>query len=232
MKRKPNPILPVIERLERNLEILQFYCSPGVLPGVVAANPFMISSILRGIFGSHELGYWPSYELLREIEDDVTVLAERGRVRQIFPCWKAFEQLDKRLTKLRLKLRVDNLIGRASKLLSDESQLAKALAVATTGNALAQRSLNAASGPESISAAAKTAAQKHYELLQAHGQMERQRCMAQPVATWTVSIGHPMAKDFVCIAGFDPPGQDWRDSHRRILLWDRVRRHRLAKKHL
>ena len=218
------------ERLERNLEVLQFYCSPGFdFASAMSADPggvpqrFVTSSILPGIVGSDELGYWPSYELLREIEDDVTVLAERGRVSQIFPRWKAFEQLDRRLTKLRLKLRVDNLIGRARAVLAKlprESELNEVVGLAIAGNAQAQCSLR------DMIMKTETLA----ELLQADRQMERQRFMAQPVAKWTVHLGHPMAKDFVCIAGFDPPGQDTRDFHRRILQWDRVRRHRLAKK--
>ena len=185
----------------------------------------MISPLLRGIFGSDELGFWPSYELLGEIEDDVTVLAERGRIRQIHPVWKAFEQLDKRLTKLRLKLRVDNLIGRARDVLAKlprESELNKVVRLAIAGDIQARCSLG--------DMVMKT--EKLGELLQADRQMESRRFMAQPVAKWTVCLGHPMAKDFVCIAGFDPPGQDTRDFQRRILQWDRVRRHRLAKKHL
>jgi hypothetical protein len=73
--------------------------------------------------------------------------------------------------------------------------------------------------------------EKLAELLKAERQMERKRCMAQPLARWTVSIGHPMAKDFVYIAGFEPTDLDWhRRWHRRIMQWDRVRRHRLAQK--
>ena len=216
MTREPNPILPAIERLERNLENLSFYCKPEFVPPRDAINNF-VAHIFRGVSGSLKLGYWPSHELLREIQDDVTVLAERGRVRQIFPAWKAFEQVDKRFTKLRLKLRVGNLISRARDMLPGESELGKAVREAKAGTAQAQCLLREmVLEPEKLD-----------KLLQADRQMERQRCMAKPVAQWTVSIGHPMAKDFVCIAGFDPPDLDW---HRRIVQWDRVRRHRLAKK--
>jgi hypothetical protein len=219
MKRKLNPILAApMERLERNLKNLSFYCNPGFkLDGGVAS---FVPSVLRGIPGTYELGYWPSYELLQEIEDDVIVLAERGRVRQIFPRWKAFEQLDRRLTKLRLKLRVGNLISRAHAMLPSESELNKLVTLAIAGNIQARCSLG--------DMVMKT--EKLAEVLQADRQMERQRYMAHPVARWTVWLRHPMAKDFVCIAGGDLPGQDWRDSHRRILQWDRVRRHRSAKK--
>jgi hypothetical protein len=200
MKRKPNPILlPVIERLERNLENLSFYCSPGFMPprdGVAINN--LVAHIMRGVSGSRELGYWPSHELLQQIQDDVTVLAERGRVRQIYPVWKAFEQVDRRLTKLRLKLRVGNLISRARAMLPAESELNKVVRLAIAGDIQARCSLG-----DMIMKTEKLA-----ELLQADQQMERQRCWAKPVAEWTVRIEHPMAKDFVCIAGFDPPGQE------------------------
>jgi hypothetical protein len=128
--------------------------------------------------------------------------------------------VDRRLTKLRLKLRVGNLISRASAMLPGESALNKVVRLAIAGDIQARCLL----GDMVMNT------EKLDELLQADRQIVRQRCMAGPVAQWTVRIGHPMAKDFVCAAGFDPPGQDTRDFHRRILQWDRVRRHRLAKK--
>jgi hypothetical protein len=223
MKREPDPMLAARERLERNLENLSFYCSPGFKLGGDAANRFTTSSILRGIVGSYGGGYWPSHELLREIEDDVTVFAMRGRVRPIYPSWKAFEQVDRRLTKLRLKLRVGNLISRARAMLPGESEVNKLLRLAIASDDIQAR---CSLGDMAMKA------EKLDELLEADRQIEKQRFMAEPLAQWTVSLGHPMAKDFVCIARFFSPEPDWRDSHRRILQWYRTRRHRLARKHL
>ena len=89
------------ERLERNLESLESYCKPGVIPD-------------DGLFaGSSELGYWPSRELLDEIARDVLLLAFLERKRPFLPVWKAFEQVDKRMKKLQLTSRVNDLIRRA-----------------------------------------------------------------------------------------------------------------------
>ena len=220
MKLKNPILLPVIERLERNLEDLSFYCAP---PGVgtrvkgTAASRLVAWMMLRGIYGPDELGFWPSHDALREIQADVIFLAERGRVRQIFPEWKAFEQVDRRWTKLRLKLRVGNLISRARAMLPGESELSKVVRLTIAGNTKARCLLG-----DMIMNTEKLA-----ELLKAERQMERKRCMAQPLARWTVSIEHPMAKDFVYIAGFEPIDIDL---HRRFLQWDRVRCHRLNKK--
>jgi hypothetical protein len=197
--------------LECNLEKLSFCFPRRFLPVDV---PAFAAFDFIGISGSYELDYWPSHELLREIEDDVTVLAMRGRVRKIFPVWKAFEQVDRRFTKLRLKLRVDNLISRARAMLPSESELDRE---AKAGTAQAQCRLgDMVLEPDKLA-----------ELLQAERQMERQRCMAQPVARWTVTIGHPMRKDFVCIAGFDL--QDFDDVIRRTKQSERTRRCRAKK---
>ena len=207
---KQKTILP--PRLECNLEELSLCCSPRLIRG----NRFIALMILRGPLGSYEVGYWPSHELLKEIEDDVIALAEPGRVRQICPVWKAFEQVDRRLPKLRLKKRVDNLISRARALLPGESELSKIVRLAETGNAMAQCSLrDMAMKPE-----------KFAELFKAALQMQRLLCMAEPIARWIVRIGHPKAKDFVYIAGFDPPDLEFR---RRSLQSARVRRHRTKK---
>jgi hypothetical protein len=229
MKRKLNPdSARAIERLERNLENLSYFCKPRFIPvgGWASgwANPFITSllfSLSSGIYGSWEFGYWPSHELLREIEDDVTVLAHRGHVREIAPVWKAFERLDRRLTKLLLKSRVDNLISRARAMLqTSESELNKVVREAKAGTAQARFS----SGDMVMKPC------KLDELLQADWQMASQRTMAQPVARWTVTIGHPMRKYFVSIAGRDLPWEDWREELRRLKQSERTRRCRLAKK--
>ena len=225
MKRKLNPdSARAIERLERNLENLSYLCKPRFIPvgGWASgwANPFITSllfSLSSRIYGSYQFGYWPSAELLQEIEDDVIVLAERGRVREIFPVWKAVGQLDSRFTKLLLKSRVDNLISRARDILqTSESELNKVVRLAKAGDTPARCRFGDM--------------EKLDELLQADWQMASQRTMAQPVARWTVTIGHPMRKHFVRIAGGDLRWQDWRKELRRLQGLERQRRHRLAKK--
>jgi hypothetical protein len=211
MKRTHNSIPP---RLECNLKDLSLCCTARL-----RGNRFNALMYSRGLFGSHETGYWPSHELLREIQDDVCKLAASGRVRPIYSVWQAFEQLDRKMPKLRLKLRVDKLVSRARAMLPPtESELEKDVRLAKAGNTQAQCSLgDMAMTPEKLAKA-----------LRADQQIERELCMALPLAEWIVSIGHPFAKDFVDIAGFYPP--DWKSHRRRILQSARVRRHRLVKK--
>jgi hypothetical protein len=184
MKRKPNPILPAKERLERNLPHLSSYCRPGV-----------------------NTGGWPSLpsrEFLAAIQNDVLVLAQRERKKPIFPVWKAFLQVDKRQKKLRLKNCVDNLIHRARELLSVESVLAKAVPEAKAGNAQAQCLMrDLVADP-----------QKLVELLGADRQFVIQWCMAQDLLHWTLSIRHPMAKDLHWIAKFLPTKEEVRRQKR------------------
>jgi hypothetical protein len=174
LKRKFNPILLTKARLEVNLENLSLCCAPVGVP----AFDFV------GVPGSSGLGFWPSHEILAQIEDDVLVLAQRERKKPIVPVWKAFEQVDRRETKLPLKLEVNDLISRALAMLPGESELNKVVRLAIAGDDIVMK-------PEKLA-----------KLLQDERQMERQRCMAQPLAQWIVTIGHPMAKAFESIAGF------------------------------
>jgi len=210
MKLDPPEVLAARECLERNLETLQFYCcNRGSFPRDGAGNSFLYQMILRGIF-RHGNSYWPESALLLEIEASVQVLALRERKKNAFPAWKAFQQVDKRMPKLRLKKRVDDLITRARALLSS-AQLSKLVTQADTGDIQARCRLR-----EKI---IKT--EKFAELFQAALQ-------PLPLARWIVSIGHPTWKDFACITGTKPLNPDvWR----RFLQSERVLRHR-AKKNL
>jgi hypothetical protein len=186
MKRKHPMLLAAIERLERNLEKLSSYCRPGSISSIddVARDGLTVWT-LDAFDDSYKLCWWPSRELLNEIHDDVYLLAVSERVRPIWPVWKAFEQVDRRLTKLRLKLRVGNLISRARDLLPDESELNKIVRLATAGTAQAQCSLR-----DMV-----LDAQKLDALLRAERRMVIHRCMAQPLVFWIKTIGDPMAKD-------------------------------------
>jgi len=216
------------ERLKRNLEDLEFYFPiQGIYnPGEDEIQRLaLLVSTLRDIADSdlHEdkLDYWPSAKLLREIECDVLVLAgQHERIKLIFPVWKAFEQVDKRIKGLRLKSHVNNLIRHACKLLSCESQLAKAATKAKAGNAQAQCSLrDMARDP-----------QKFAELLQDDRLMTLQRSMAVPLVWWALGIGHPMARDLGLLSEFFHTVEEHRASERRAKARGRMRRHRLRKK--
>jgi hypothetical protein len=178
MKRKPNPIL--LERLTRNLENLSSYCRPGFIPVDDVARDGLTVWTLDAFDSSHMLCWWPSRELLSEIENDVLVLSFFQGLRLKMPIWKAFERVDRRLTKLRLKLRVGNLISRALDLLSDESVLAKAQTGVKAGNAQAQCLLR-----DMV-----LDAQKFDELLRPDRRMVIHRCMAQPLVYWIYNIDH------------------------------------------
>jgi len=131
-------------------------------------------------------------------------------------------QVDKLFPELQLKRRVGNLIRRARKLLSSESELDKVVRLAITGNAHAQCSYRdkVLINP-----------QKHAELLQAHDEMMRQRFMAQPLLRWLVGEGHPQAKDFhPLIVQFCPSVEQFKVWRRREKGRERVQRYRSEKK--
>ena len=222
MKRKLSPIqLPVIERLKRNLEKLSSYCKPGFISSVddVAKDGLTVWT-LDAFADSYELCWWPSRELLCEIEKDVSFLALSERVRRILPVWKAFEQVDRRWTKLRLKLRVGNLIKHARDLLRDESELTKIVRLAIAGKLQGQCSLrDMVLDPQKLDA-----------LLKADRRMVIERCMAQPLVFWISHTGHPMAKDLdYQVSGFWT-NENFKAWQRRDKTRERVRRHRLNKK--
>jgi hypothetical protein len=210
------------ERLARNLKNLSSYCSPESIPKDDVARDVWRVELLGRMFGSNKLGWWPSGKLLWEIEYDVVVLAWPQRAMFPSTIWKAFERVDRQFTKLRLKLRVGNLISRARDLLPGESELNKVVRLAIAGNAQAQCSLR-----DMV-----LDAQKLDELLRADRQMVILRCMAQPLAWWTIDIDHPMAKDLHWIVGFSPTVEEDKVRRRREKTRERVQRHRLAKKNI
>jgi ssDNA-binding Zn-finger/Zn-ribbon topoisomerase 1 len=212
MKRKLYPDLPELERLARNLEALSLCCTQFIPVGDVPRRAS--GEAVRGISGSYELGYWPSAELLQEIDYNVAVLALHcsPKVRGFFLAWEEFKYVDNRTPKLQLESRVGDLINRASAMLpGSESELGKAAREAKAGTAAAQCRLG-----DMVMKKGKFA-----DLLQAEGRMEIQRWLAQPVARWIVTIGHPLRKHFVSVAGVDLPWkdeaefEDWLDEQRR-----------------
>lgn len=58
---------------------------------------------------------WPSGELLQSLEDGVKLFIEEERKTPL--SWKTFQRLDRRMPKLRLVVRLDNLVKRACDLL-------------------------------------------------------------------------------------------------------------------
>ncbi len=210
-------LLQAKERLTRNLSHLPLYCKCGKLPpGYYAGCEGWRLS--RSLADCHKLGCWPSRELLAEIENDVLVLAERER--EIFPVSKAFELVNKRMKKLQLKSCVNDLIRRAQRLLSAESELNKVVRLAIAGKAQAQCSLaDTIVKPEKLA-----------KLLQADRQMVRQRDMAEPLVHWTIDIGHPFANDWGYIVKLHPTVEEFKDWQRLTKRRESVRRHRSGKK--
>jgi hypothetical protein len=215
-------LLQAKERLARNLENLTNYCRRGFRP--------LDDDAWRDDFGDHwrlrrsaaaivKFGCWPTRELLAEIERDVLVLAERER--GIFPVWKAFELVNKRMKKLQLKSCVNDLIRAAQRLLPAESELNKVVRLARAGKAQAQCSYQKK---------VLLDPQKHAELLQAHDEMVRQRDMAEPLVHWTINIGHPMAGDWGYIVKLHPTVEEFKDWRRLTKRRESVRRHRSGKK--
>lgn len=206
------------ERLKRNLESLASYCQPGVTPPDDVARDGWAAAVLR-IFDSKKFGCWPRRVLLREIEHDVLVLALLERRKPLFPVWKAFEQVDKRMKKLRLKSHVYDLICRARAVLPQESLLNKRLREAIAGDAQA-RCLLRDLGQEP---------QKLVELLRDDRQMVIQRCMAMPLVEWLIDIMHPMAKDFHNIVELLSTVEEVKALRQRDKTRERVQLYRLKK---
>ena len=100
-------------RLAHNIERLALYCRSPRARAKRATD-----------FDLHEetkqyTTHWPSHELLKSIEDDVrtlTLLARDNWPRRAR--WQAFQLVDKHLPALLLVLRVDNLVERARKRLT------------------------------------------------------------------------------------------------------------------
>src|SRR5262245_6659224 len=209
------------ERLERNLESLAFYCKP---PAKVVKFDEKADDPIGDWAEKLRQVRWPSRELLREIDDDVIVLAMRGRVKPILPVWKAFEQVDKRIKKLRLKARVDDLIHRACARLGGESVLERAAWALKAGKADAQCLVrDIMLGNQDLG-----------ELLDDYRYRLLQKVKSYPLAEWAMVNGHPLAKDFGPVVEFFVVDDEairkqkirqWRDKTR-----ERVQRHRLGKK--
>ena len=164
-----------------------------------------VSLLLSEVFGTWKRGCWPSRELLEEIQHDVLVLALHERVKPILPVWKAFEHVDKRIKKLRLKWNVNDLIRRTRDMRPSESVLGKTVGEAIAGNAQAQCSLR-----DMVLEPRKLA-----ESLRHDRQMVIQMCMAQPFVEWLIDIGHPMAKDLHNIVNFLPTVEELKAALRR-----------------
>jgi hypothetical protein len=128
---------------------------------------------------------WPSRELLQEIDRDVIVLAIVQRKKPILPVWKAFEQVDKRMKKLRLKSRLNDLISRTCAILAGESELGKAARDWETGKAEAQSLVrDILLGNRNLA-----------ELLDEDRVRQSQRAKSWPLVEWAIVNGHPMARD-------------------------------------
>jgi hypothetical protein len=201
MKRKLYPDLSASrERLERNLRHLSaHYCWPMV----------------------NQFEFWPTRELLREIQNDVLVLAQRERKKPVVPVWKTFLRVDNRENTLPLAQCVDNLMRRARALLSVGSVLAKAVTEANAGSAQAKRFL---------SDMVEDNTQKLAELLGADRMMVIQWCNAQALVRWAIDIRHPMAKDLHHIAACLPTAEEIKAQQRREKRRESTRRCRSGKK--
>jgi hypothetical protein len=209
------------ERLERNLKSLASYCQR---PADRLAKIDEEAEDPIGEWLEKRRVLWPSRELLQEIDDDVIVLAMRGRVQPILPVWKAFEQVNKRIKQLRLKARVNDLIRRACARLAGESVLGRAARDLEAGKAEAQCLLrDILLGNRDLG-----------ELLDDDRQRVLQKVKSYPLAEWAIVNGHPMAKDFGRVAEFfvldNEAIKKRKILQRRDKTRERVQRHRLGKK--
>jgi hypothetical protein len=210
------------ERLEHNLKNLSSYCQPGVFPQELAASDGWAAGLLRGVFGSEKFGCWPMRGLLREIQEDVLVFALHERKKPIFPFWKAFEQVDRRMPKLRLKSRINDLIHRARSMLRSESELTKAMraAMARNASAVAQSAWrDMVLEPKNL-----------VKPLQEDRRIVWHWCMAEPLVCWAIEIAHPMAKHLHDIVEFFPTVKEMNAERRREINRERQRQFRFSQK--
>jgi len=175
------------QRLLRNLKSLEAYCQPPV-DGQAEIDAEAEDPIGEWLEKRRVL--WPSNELLRQIDDDVIELAIAGRKKPILPISKAFEQVDRRMRKFRLKSRLNDLIRRARDRVTGESELAKAAWELEAGNAGAQCFVrDILCGTRSLR-----------RLLEDDQWRTAQKAKSYPLWEWLIVNGHPMAKDFGPVA--------------------------------
>jgi hypothetical protein len=67
---------------------------------------------------------WPTSDLLKSLEFNVTCLASFEREKPPLPFWRAFQLVDKRMPSLRLVLRVNNLVKRVKDRLTEAGRSA------------------------------------------------------------------------------------------------------------
>src|SRR6266542_5123351 len=209
------------ERLERNLKSLEYYCQRPVdwLAEVDdgAENPI-------GEWLDKRRVLWPSHELLWEINDDVIVLA--GRKKRILPGWKAYEQVDRRIRKLRLKSSLNDLIRRALNMIAGESELAKAARELEAGSARAQCLVrDIFEGTRSLR-----------QLLDEDRKRMEWKAKCYPLVEWLMVIGHPKGKEFGPVVDHyavdDAAVKEWKLLEHREKQRARTRRYRAQKKPL
>jgi len=209
------------ERLGRNLENLESCCRPP-LDRMAKVDPTADDPLGEWLDKIRVL--WPSRELLQQIHLDVFELATLERTKPIQPGWKAFEQVDKRMKRLRLKSRLNDLIRRACAILDGESELGKAARDLEAGKVEGEFLLrNMLTGSRNLG-----------ELLDEDRLRQSRRAKAYPLVEWVIFIGHPMAKDLGPVpARFvqdDAAIEKRKILQRREKTRERVRRRRSRKK--
>lgn len=211
------------KRLARNLKNLPNYCRPEYLEMYDNEREFF-AGLLQVVYDSSKFGCWPSHQFLRQIQEDVLEIAQCGRVRKIFPVWKAFEQVNERKKKLKLTSCVTDLIIRARGLLPRESEFERVLRLLKPGDGQARRDYH-----DMLEDSLRDP-RKFAELLQAHEKMMKHRFMVEPLVHWIVLIRHPMAKDFHSIADCCSTLEESKARREAYDRRERVQRHRSRKK--
>src|SRR5262249_7614583 len=144
------------------------------------------------------------------------------RKRPIWPIWGAFEHVDRRMKKLQLVERVDDLIDRwlamRAAMLSIQSELSKA---AREGTSKETRRLLC-----DIDLGKRNLA----ELLLEDRRVVKKWYEAKPLVDWVVEIRHPLAKDVNNIIEFFPTMEELKDMHQRAKGRERSNRWRLRHK--
>jgi hypothetical protein len=106
----------IVEHVRADLKRLALYCQE---PDQKAKGATDLATAMK------QFTHWPTIDLLKSIEFDVTRLAGFERKKPTRPpLWEPFQRVNRRISSLRLVWRVNNLVERAKSRLTDAGQSA------------------------------------------------------------------------------------------------------------
>jgi len=105
----------IVKKVKAELERLPFYCQE---PDLQAKGATDLATAMK------QFTFWPPNDLLKSIEEGVICLFRDERVKPPRPLWTAFQRVNTRIRILKLVRRVDKLVERAKRRLTEAGQSA------------------------------------------------------------------------------------------------------------